>query len=692
MNKTESETERTNRLAREASPYLLQHSSNPVEWYPWGEEAFAAARELDRPIFLSIGYATCHWCHVMERESFENERVAEVLNREFVSVKVDREERPDVDRLYMAFVQAATGSGGWPMSVWLTPDLKPFFGGTYFPPEDRWGRQGFRMLLLKIAEAWRTRRSELVARAEEVVAMLRAEAVGSRATEDLPGEEVFADAVATAARSFDPEQGGFSAAPKFPRPAMMRMLFRCAARTGDKDAMKMALETLDGMIKGGIHDHLGGGFHRYSVDRYWHVPHFEKMLYDQGQIAQVLVEAWKLTRAERYREAARGIFGYVSRDLGSQTGAWFSAEDADAAVPGREGERAEGAFYVWEKAEIQELLGSEDAAAFCRHYGVEEEGNTPEESDPHGELAGKNTLLLRKLPEDATMAARLRRCREVLFAARARRPRPFLDDKIVTAWNGLMLGAFAQAGAAWGEAGLIGAAARAAEDLLGRGALARSWRGEVRGPDAFAEDYACLVSGLLDLYEATGEVRWLREADHLQGEMDERFRDADGGYFGSGAGDASVLVRIKEDHDGAEPAASSVAAESLARLGGLLDDARRVEMARETVRAFGGILRRMPVALPAMVCALDEVLGPVGQVVLVESDKGMERVLGERFLPRIRVVRLAGGVDPWLAERVPFLGSLDTGGGARALVCKGFVCTLPVEDREGLERALDEGF
>ena len=448
----------TNRLGQEKSPYLLQHAHNPVDWFPWGEAAFAKARKENKPIFLSIGYSTCHWCHVMAHESFENPETAKIMNREFVNIKVDREERPDVDRVYMTFVQATTGGGGWPMSVWLTPDLQPFVGGTYFPPEDRHGQPGFPKVLERIAATWKQDHAKIAEQGAKIIAALR-EGGSTSAEQGRALEPKILDAAyQQLSRAYDAHEGGFSSAPKFPRPATLNFLFRVYARNGGdsstgKHALEMNLHTLRKMAAGGIHDHLGGGFHRYSVDAFWHVPHFEKMLYDQAQLAVAYLDAFQITRDPQFERVARDVLDYVRRDMTSKEGGFFSAEDADSLLEHDKPEHAEGAFYVWTKKEIDDSLG-ENAGVFNFHYGVEEEGNAPPGSDPQGEFRGKNILIERHaITETAKrfgknedeIRASLKGARETLFALRAKRPRPHLDDKIIAAWNGLMISAFARA-------------------------------------------------------------------------------------------------------------------------------------------------------------------------------------------------------------------------------------------------------
>ena len=595
-----------NALASEKSPYLLQHARNPVAWHPWGKAAFEKARSEDKPIFLSVGYSTCHWCHVMAHESFEDPAVAAVMNELFINVKVDREERPDVDRVYMTFVQATTGSGGWPMSVWLQPDLKPIAGGTYFPPDDRYGRRGFLSVCRAIAHAWRDEREKVLAQGERIVASLRdyarpAPVEARTASDSAPGlQETLRAAAAALEAGFDPEWGGFGNAPKFPRPVTLSLLLRIAARFGwerpeQEELRRMILITLDRMAAGGMHDHLGGGFHRYSVDRFWHVPHFEKMLYDQAQLAVVYLEGYQISGREGYARVARDILAYVRRDLSSPEGGFYCAEDADSLLVHGQPEHAEGAFYVWTSAEIEEALTAEEADAFCKHYDVEAEGNAPEGSDPHGEFTGKNILFQRRpAPENA--AALLASARAKLLKVRARRPRPHLDDKIVTAWNGLMISAFARASQVLDNPAYLDDAVRAA-DFLRRhlyreedGILLRSYREGPAPVEGFADDYAFLIQALLDLYEAGFDPAHLYWARRLQAKQDELFYDpAEGGYFAVSERDTSVLLRLKEDHDGAEPSANSVSALNLARLSAMTGKGRT-----SSIRAEATICRPSP--------------------------------------------------------------------------------------------------
>ncbi len=693
-----------NRLSTTSSPYLLQHADNPVEWYPWGEEAFEKARREQKPIFLSIGYSTCHWCHVMAHESFENPETAALMNGLFVNVKVDREERPDVDRLYMAYVQALTGSGGWPMSVWLTPELKPFFGGTYFPPGDRYGRAGFPSVLRQISQVWTESPDKVEREAMRALEALRESGRG------VSGEVAETDAARRAfehfARMEDPEWGGFGSAPKFPRPSVLFFLLRHAEILDPEKSAAcrgMVFRMLDRMAAGGIHDHLGGGFHRYSVDRFWHVPHFEKMLYDQAQLALAYLEAWQVTGEEPYRVLVDDILGYVLRDMAAPEGGFYSAEDADSLLSHDSSEHAEGAFFVWTEQEIEGLLEPEAARLFCGHYGVGAQGNVDPSSDPHGELSGKNVLMeQRSLEESArhlgvaveVLSASLAASREVLCKNRALRPRPHLDDKILCAWNGLMISALARAGAALDNAVHVAAAVKAATFLKERlcepssGELRRNWRKGRVSESGFAEDYAFLIQGLLDLYEATFDIGWLQWAGELQSIMDRLFWDeGEGGYFGSAAGDPHLLVRMKEDYDGAEPSANSVAALNLIRLSRMLGDASAAAKAERIFALSAGILASMPSAVPQLLVALGVSAKPPSQIVIAGNpeDPRTQALLASarRGFHPDRVLLLADGGEgqSWLAEWIPSLAGMKPVDGKPALYrCENFTCSAPVTE------------
>ena len=607
-----------NRLALEQSPYLLQHQDNPVDWYPWGEEALARARAEDKPIFLSVGYSTCHWCHVMAHESFENAQVAEVLNGGFVSIKVDREERPDVDRVYMTFVQATTGSGGWPMSVWLTPALQPFYGGTYFPPTSRWGRPGFVEILEQLVRAWREDRERIESSASTILERLRS--FGQSAGGDaVPGADALTRAVAEFDAAFDRRRGGFGNAPKFPRPSELLFLLREHARTGRDAPLAMTLATLRAMALGGMRDHIGGGFHRYSVDGDWRVPHFEKMLYDQAQLVLAYLEAAQATGDAAYAEVAIDTLAYVRRELTQPEGGFYSAEDADSIPPEHAHDakphKMEGAFYIWADAELRQHLGP-DAEAFCQRFGVKADGNAP--SDPQDEFTGKNILYTAKGLADiaaslgvseAEVEAALARSRGVLLEVRGRRPRPHLDDKVLAAWNGLMMAAFARAGRVVPGGEVFTEEAVRAAAFLERHlwdpatrVLLRRYRNGSAAVPGYAEDYACVTFGLIELFQATGDPHWLEWALVLQRRLDELFWDpADGGWFSTTGDDPTVLLRLKETYDGAEPAASSVAALNLLALSHLTGDADMGERVERTLALFRAHLGR---AVPMMLAAL----------------------------------------------------------------------------------------
>jgi uncharacterized protein len=710
-----------NRLINEKSPYLLQHARNPVDWLPWGNEAFEKARRENKPIFLSVGYSTCHWCHVMAHESFEDDATAEIMNREFVNIKVDREERPDVDRVYMTFVQATTGGGGWPMSVWLTPQLEPFVGGTYFPPEDRFGQPAFRRVLQRIAQAWKNDREKISKQGANIIEALREAAREETAAGEI-NVSILEGAYQQFARTFDAYEGGFGRAPKFPRPVALNFLTRFHARNPEADsgqhALEMVLLTLQKMAAGGIHDHIGGGFHRYSVDGHWHVPHFEKMLYDQAQLASAYLDAFQITGDTNFAAIARDILDYVRRDMTSPEGGFYSAEDADSPISvaaahpddAREPEidddraalqkTAEGAFYVWTKQEIDDALGAE-APTFSFHYGVEENGNVPAGADPHGELRGKNILIQGRSPAEEAQKS-LAQSRQKLFSIRSRRPRPHLDDKMIAAWNGLMISALARGAQVLDDASYLETAARAAEFVRAklydgsRKILFRSYREGRSEVEGFADDYAFLIQGLIDLYQASFEVHWLKFALELQCQMDALFWDEKGGgYFAVTGHDNSILLRMKDENDSAEPAASSVAALNLGRLAAIRNDPELLARAKKTVNAFARQLMHFPSALPQMLVAFDFLKTAPRQIVVAgdREDKRVQELLGEirkHFLPQATVL-LADGSDGqnFLAEKSEAIRAMRPVDGRPAVyICENFTCKAPVTEVQGLHELL----
>jgi uncharacterized protein YyaL (SSP411 family) len=697
-----------NRLAGEQSPYLLQHANNPVDWYAWGDEAFAAARAAGKAIFLSIGYATCHWCHVMERESFESVGVARVLNEHFISIKVDREERPDVDRVYMTFVQATTGSGGWPMSVWLTPDLKPFYGGTYFPPASQYGRPGFVDVLTEIARAWREDRINVVKSADQIVSRLAAIA-GGDAAGTMPGDGALASTFRQFQQSFDTRRGGFGDAPKFPRPTELMFLLREHARTGEAGGLDMVTKTLRSMALGGMRDHIGGGFHRYSVDGNWRVPHFEKMLYDQAQLVLAYLEAAQAAGDEFFAQIAEDTLQYVERDMTDSAGGFYSAEDADSVPPGKSADphahKMEGAFYVWEVGEVRAALGA-DSPVFEGRFGILPNGNAP--FDPQQEFVNKNLLHTAQSIADLArvsgrtpvdIAESLLRSRETLFDLRGRRPRPLLDDKVLTAWNGLMIGAFARASRVL-EAGErhLATATRAATFVRtamwdpAERRLLRRYRKSDAAIDGYAEDYAFLIFGLLELFQASGDPAWLAWARELQTRQDELFWDpVGGGWFSTTGADPTVLLRMKEDYDGAEPSPSSVSAMNLLTLAHLTGETAYADKAGAAIASFGARLEAQGRAVPLMASALST-LTAGGEQILVLGKPGAEdtTALWRAAHKRFRPFAVAVLVDPErLAEFVPHMPWVSSmkmiDGRATAYVCRNFACDAPTTDPGAFE-------
>jgi uncharacterized protein YyaL (SSP411 family) len=679
-----------------------------VNWYPWGREAFDKAKAGNKPIFLSIGYSTCHWCHVMERESFENPEVAKLINDNFVAIKVDREERPDIDAVYMQFVTAISGAGGWPMTVFLTPDLKPFFGGTYFPADSRDGIVGLKTLLPHVHDAWADKHEAVMNSANGLAMKLKQAAGAGRP--GLLDLKVLGQAFDAFRSEFDVHQGGFGDAPKFPRPAVLDFLFHYYNRTGEQSARDMALQTLRAMAAGGIHDQIGGGFHRYSTDDHWFLPHFEKMLYDQAQLAASYLDAYQITHDPIYADTARDILDYVLRDMTGPDGQFYCAEDADSAMDAADGGRkAEGAFYVWKADEIRAALG-EGAKVFDYRFGVQDGGNV--ERDPRGELKGTNVLFdAHTVAETAAhfntpesqVERLLNSARARLLEARGHRPRPMRDDKTLTGWNGLMISAFARAGAILREPRYAQAAVRATEFIQNRlydpktHRLTRRWRlGDAEGA-GFLGDYAFYVRGLLDLYEAGFDIRWLKLAMEIQGSQDEQFWDATGGGYFQAVDEASVIVRLKEDEDNAEPAGNSVAAMNLLRLAQITDDARLGDRANQTFAAFATKIGQSLAAMPEMLASFDFASEKPRQIVLAgkRDSAGTRAMLDEvnkRYLPD-KMLLLADGGDGqhFLGEKLPFVLEMKvTDGNVTAYVCENYACQLPTNDPAKLGQMLDQ--
>ena len=682
----------TNRLAQETSPYLKQHAHNPVDWYPWGPEALERAGRLDRPIFLSIGYSACHWCHVMEHESFEDPEVARLLNDNFVSIKVDREERPDLDQIYMHAVQLMTGQGGWPMSMFLTPDLKPFYGGTYFPPTDRYGRPSFKRVLQALADAWKNRRKELTDSAGQISEHVQ----GLGRLEAEPGaldESLLRNAAAALSRAFDRTHGGFGSAPKFPHPMDLRLLLRCGKRFGDEDAIAMTRLTLDRIAMGGMYDHLGGGFHRYSTDERWLVPHFEKMLYDNALLAVAYVEAYQATKDSFYREVVEETLGYVRREMTSPDGPFYSTQDADS-----EGE--EGKFFVWSAAEIAEVLGPELADVFAEVYDVTPEGNWEGHNILHRSRTYEQTVRLRRVPE-AELRRQLADARRKLFELRSRRVWPGRDEKILTAWNGLMIGAFAQAAGPLQNPAYAEAAARAADFILTRmrgsdGRLLRTMSaGSAPKLNAYLEDYAFLIDALVSLYEATFAPRWLAAALELTGIMIDQFWDAAaGGFFYTGRDHEALIARSKDPQDGSTPSGNSMAVTALLRLAKLTGRADLHEKAEATLRLFRNLMSSAPSVAGQMLMALDFYLGPVREYAVVgdpaqpETRRALQAIYAE-FQPRkVLALKPPHEADGNLDRLIPLLAGKEALGPVTTYICKDFACQAPVIGAETLDEAL----
>ncbi|MBA2557773.1 MAG: thioredoxin domain-containing protein [Chloroflexi bacterium] len=680
----------TNRLAAETSPYLLQHRHNPVDWYPWGPEALRKARDEDKPIFLSIGYAACHWCHVMERESFEDEATAADLNRSFVPVKVDREERPDLDAIYMDAVQAMTGQGGWPMSVFLTPDGKPFYGGTYYPDRPRHGMPSFRDVLAGVDRAWREQRAEVESAGKRLageIARLAGAALGGSDTAGGSTQDagVLEAAMLGLERSFDATNGGWGGAPKFPQPMAIEFLLRQHARTSDARALAMARRSLDRMAAGGIHDQIGGGFHRYATDSVWLVPHFEKMLYDNGQLARVYLHAWQATGWEDYADVARRTLDYLMREMTTPEGAFASSQDADT-----EGE--EGLTYVWSKAEIEEALGQE-APLFSSAFGVTERGNwegrtIPERRQDDAELAGMFGTT------QAEVHGRLRAAGDRLLERREGRPQPGRDDKVLAAWNGLAIAGFAEAGRALGEERYVTAARGAATFILDEmrtreGRLSRSWKDGRASHAGVLEDYTNLADGLLALYQASFEERWFTAAVNLMDQVLAHFAAPDGGFFDTADDHEELIARPRGLQDNAVPSGNSMAAVDLLRVAALTGEARYRDAAEGTLALVGAVPARYPTGFAQWLVAIGLALGPLHEVAIVGGPASAERwALEEVAFRGFRPLQVVAAASPG-ETAVPLLRDRPMiDGRATAYVCRGFACRQPVTDPAELAEQL----
>jgi uncharacterized protein YyaL (SSP411 family) len=661
----------TNRLINETSPYLLQHAHNPVDWYPWVGEAFEHAKKEDKPIFLSIGYSTCHWCHVMEDESFESEQVAKIMNEHFVSIKVDREQRPDVDEIYMRAVQIMTGSGGWPLSVFLTPDGQPFYGGTYFPPTDRYGRIGFERLLLTIADAWKNKRQELVNSAVNLGKSLAGPT--NPAEKEKLSPKMLKAAFDHFQKMYDGTNGGFGIAPKFPQPTNLSMLLCYWHRTGEEQALEMVEKTLDAMAEGGIYDHIGGGFHRYATDTRWLIPHFEKMLYDQTLLSKVYLQAYQITKKKEYARIAREIFEYVLRDMTDADGGFYSAEDADS-------EGKEGTFYLWDPEQIASILDKDEAKLFNAYYGVTEKGNFEEGKTILNITTSTEQLEKKFLKDQATIVNVLVNARTKIFNVRATRVRPHRDDKVITKY--------------------VEAAKQAAKFVLGTlhkdGRLMRYYRDAQVVEKAFLDDYAFMIMALLELYEATFDAKWLIKAKELSEEMIELFADNEqGGFFLTGKDGERLITRTKPSSDGAVPSGNSIATLALLKLGRLTMNQRFSEQGTKVLESFSQQLEQSPGYSSAMLTALNFWIGPTQEIVIVgdanaADTKQMLKLIRSKFLPNaVVLLHEQDDANSDIYRIVPFIKNQAViEGKATAYVCENYVCKRPVNKIDDLDKML----
>jgi uncharacterized protein YyaL (SSP411 family) len=674
-----SENVHTNRLINETSPYLLQHAHNPVDWFPWGEEAFAIARRKQKPLLLSIGYSACHWCHVMEHESFENEAIAKLMNEHFVNIKVDREERPDLDQIYMSAVQMMTQHGGWPMTVFLTPDGVPFYAGTYFPPEDRYNMPGFPRVLISVADAFRERPEDVTQTAQSVLSELK------RATALVESNEVLTVELLDAAyrgiiKNYDATNGGFGGAPKFPPAMTLEFLLHTFHRTGNPRALEIVQHSVRKMADGGIYDQLGGGFHRYSTDARWLVPHFEKMLYDNALLSRLYLHYYQLTSDKWARKIAEGILDYVVREMTDEMGGFYSTQDADS-------EGVEGKFFVWNLAEVEALLGKEDAALFASYYNLTPEGNFEGENilNVTQEL---DAVAAREQVPVAKLRAALLQARKTLFAARDQRVKPARDEKVLTAWNGLMLASFAEAGTILDRPDYSEVAKRNArfilENLTRDGLLLRSYKDGEAKLNAYLEDYSFYAEGLLTLFETTGELEWFKQASNLCDVMIREFwDDEEGGFFFTGASHEQLIVRAKDFFDNATPSGNSIAAEVLLRLGALANNQDYQRRAATVLRVTANGMLRYPSGFGRLLCALDFYLDTPKEIALIGAADSpqtisLAREIWSRYLPNKIVAQAATQDDP-AANAIPLLyGRTELEGKPTAYVCEHFACKNPV--------------
>ena len=680
MNKTKF----ANRLINETSPYLLQHAYNPVEWFAWSDEAFEKARAEDKPVLISIGYSACHWCHVMEHESFEDAETARMMNENFVSIKIDLEERPDVDQIYMRFVQMTTGSGGYPLNVFLTPDKLPFFGGTYFPPINRYNMPSFQRVLLSVAEAWRNKRAELLASGREILGEMQS--IG--ATESSPGDlstELPDAAFLSFTESFDPVNGGFGGAPKFPPPMSLEFLLRYFYRTKNENALEMVRKTCDKMAAGGIYDQLGGGFHRYTVDAIWLTPHFEKMIYDNAQLARIYLHLFQITKDESYRRIAIETLEYVKREMLDSSGGFYTAQDADS-------EGVEGKFFVWTPEEIFGILGADDARIFNFYYDVTEHGNFEEKNILNARSPSE--IAARRLEiSEIELRETLKRGCEKLFAEREKRIKPFRDEKVLTAWNGLMLATFAEASAILDNEDYLKIAERNAdfilENLQKDGYLLRSWKDGAGKLNAYLEDYANFADGLIELFQVSGEIKYLSAAKRFADLMLAEFWDTDGGgFFFTANNHEELLLRSKDFYDNATPSGNSAAADVLLKLAKLTGDEKYERFAATILRLIAPQIQRYPQAFGRVLSAIEFYLSPIKEIVVLgEKRNELEREVWREFLPN--KVLISAEDSEADTEQIPLLRERKKiSGETTAYVCENFTCQKPVTTAEELRQQL----
>jgi uncharacterized protein len=692
-----------NLLIHEKSPYLLQHAYNPVQWHPWNDETFKLAKEENKPIFLSIGYSTCYWCHVMEREVFEDMEIAEMMNKFFINIKVDREERPDVDRIYMIALQAMTGGGGWPMSMFLTPDLKPFYGATYLPPKAKYGRSGFEDVIEEIHKVWTDKKDEVIQSSEKIVELLEKKITEKHISEVRFSDDVFERYFETCARIFDYEEGGFGSGNKFPRPVVLNMLLTYYYSTGNKEALDMVTFTLHKMYMGGLFDHLAGGFHRYSVDNLWRVPHFEKMLYDQAQLVNSYLDTYLITKKDLYLGVAEKTLEYVMKYLTDKDGGFYSAEDAESALTHEDpDDKEEGAFYLWTQDEINNALGNVNGVIVNNYFGTQPNGNTL--NDPHEVFGDKNVLFISKdIYDEAKFFNKtseeiliiIKDSKKKLLEEREKRPRPHLDDKILTSWNGLMISAFAKAYSVTGNNTYLDHAERSAkfilDNLLVDGVLLHRYRDGDARFEGSLEDYSFMVQGLIDLYEASFNVEYLNKAIELNSIAIDRFYDNEnGGFYDVPGASNDIILRTKESYDGAEPAGNSIQILNMLKLGIITDNSGLTDKAVKSLELFYPDLEKAGFSSPQLMFALNFYMKSPKEII-ISGDKNspefkeLVKTINSRYIPN-RILLYADGT---LGNISPFIQNIIKGDtGNKVYICENYQCELPVSDPEKLWEAL----